>query len=123
MPNESPAKVAFNYIKSNSFRVAHVDGAIGHVTPAGLIFAGLYSERTAIPQVMVHQITEAGQVGAESASERLGKEGIVREVEVGAMMSLETATALVTWLQSQIELIQKLRESAKVNEVKDARLH
>lgn len=121
MNDETPSLIPFNYIKSNSFRVLHVDGAIGSITPAGLIFVSLYSERNAIPQIMVHEITESGQVGIEHQEERVGKKGIVREVEVGAMMSVETATALVAWLQERINLVQKLRKTA--GEAQNAPLH
>ena len=82
MPSEMPTVVPFHYIKSNFFRVFHTDGAVGNVTPSGLIFIGFYSERGAIPQIMVHDITEAGQVGAERQDERVGKKGVVREVEI-----------------------------------------
>ena len=114
MPDETPPTVQFHYIKSNLFRVVHTDGAIGNITPGGLIFVGFYSERAAIPQVMFHDITEGGQVGAERQEERITKKGIVREIELGAMMSVETATSLITWLQEKIDLVQKLRKTAEL---------
>ena len=110
MADDTPPVVQFHYIKSNLFRVVHTDGAVGNLTPAGLIFVGLYSERAAIPQIMVHDITEAGQVGSEHVEERITRKGIVREVEFGAIMSAEVAKSLVTWLQEKIDLIQKLRK-------------
>lgn len=119
MPNEMPTVVPFHYIKSNFFRVLHTDGIIGSVTPSGLIFLGLYSERSAIPQVMVHEIMETGQVGAERQDERQGKKGVVREVEIGATMSVETATSIIGWLQEKVDLIQKLRKTADSEKAKD----
>ncbi|MGH9774457.1 MAG: hypothetical protein ACRD50_05855 [Candidatus Acidiferrales bacterium] len=112
MPDETPNVVPFHYIKSNFFRVVHVDGAIGGPTPSGLIFVSMYSERGAIPQIMVHEITEMGQVGPEHLDERISKKGIVREIEIGAMMHVETAKVLVKWLQEKIELVQKLKSTA-----------
>jgi hypothetical protein len=123
MPDDTPIVVSFHYIKSNFFRVLHTDGAVGSVTPSGLIFVALYSERSAIPQIMVHEITEKGQVGIEHQEERVGKKGIVREVEIGATMSVETATSLVTWLQEKIDLIQKLRKTAELGKANDASVH
>jgi hypothetical protein len=120
MPQDSPKSVEFHYIKSNLFRVLHVDGALGSVTPSGLIFVGFYNERAAIPQIMVHEITDAGQVGTERAEERVGKKGVVREVEVGAVMSLDTAKSFVTWLQDKIDLVQKLKQVSTEEKVKDA---
>jgi hypothetical protein len=114
MSEEMPTSVPFHYIKSSSFRVIHTDGAVGNVTPSGLIFVGFYSERAAIPQMMVHDITEAGQVGSERTDERISKKGIVREVEVGATMSVEVAQKVVEWLQERIDLVQKLRKTAEL---------
>ncbi len=119
MPDEMPTVVPFHYIKSGFFRVLHTDGIIGSVTPNGLIFLGLYSERAAIPQTMVHEITESGRVGAEHPDERVGKKGIVREVEVGATMSVETATSVIAWLQEKVDLIQKMRRTADSGKVAD----
>ncbi len=115
--------VSFHYIKSGQFRVAHVDGAIGNLTPGGLIFVALYSERAAIPQMMVHEITEGGEIGPEHQEERLGKKGIVREIEMGAVMSVETANAFIRWLQQQVGLLEKLRKSAEQERGQDAPLH
>jgi hypothetical protein len=116
MSEDMPTSVPFHYIKSNLFRVIHTDGAVGNIAPSGLIFVGLYSERSAIPQIMVHDLTEAGQVGPERTSERVGKTGIVREVEVGATMSVETAISFVAWLQEKIDLLQKIRKTAQEQE-------
>jgi hypothetical protein len=103
--------------------VLHADGAMGNVTPSGLIFVGLYSERGVIPQMMVHDITEGGQIGLEHRDERVTKKGVTREVEVGAMMSIETAASLVRWLQEKIELVEKLKNTAELKKDQDAPLH
>lgn len=114
MSDQTPNAVPFHYIKSNFFHVSHTDGAIGNITPAGLIFVSFYSERAAIPQTMVHEITETGQVGSERLEERVSKKGIVRELEIGTIMSPETAQFLVTWLQEQISLIKQMRDTEKL---------
>ncbi|MGC2246711.1 MAG: hypothetical protein WA609_08915 [Terriglobales bacterium] len=120
MSEEMPSSVPFHYIKSGLFRVIHTDGAIGNVTPSGLIFVGLFSERAVIPQIMVHDVTDGGQVGPERMSERVGKSGVVREVEVGATMSVETATTLIAWLQEKIDIIHKLRKTAELGKTNAA---
>jgi hypothetical protein len=117
MTEDTPTTVPFHYIKSNFFRVVHTDGAIGSVSPAGLIFVSLYSERVAIPQTMVHEITESGQVGLEHTEERVSKNGIVREIEFGALMSADTAAHLVSWLQEKIELLRKMQAAADAAKV------
>jgi hypothetical protein len=119
MPDEMPTVVPFHYIKSHLFRVTHADGVVGNITPAGLIFIGLYSERSPIPQMMVHEITDAGQVGPERLDERVTKNGVVREVEIGAMMSAEVATSFIAWLQDKIDIVHKLRKNAEMEKTQD----
>ena len=120
MTDDTPITVPFHYIKSNQFRVLHADGAIGSLTPSGLIYVGFYSERAAMPQMQVHEITESGQIGPEHPEERVSKKGIVREIEVGTIMSAETAAFLVSWLQERIDLVNKLKKTAELDKVPNA---
>jgi hypothetical protein len=92
--------VAVHYIKSTDFRVIHVDGAIGSITPRGLIHAGLFSERMPIPQLQVHNIEQDGSLSPPTGQET--KPGIVREVEVGLLLDRAAAESLRIWLGQQI---------------------
>ena len=105
-------QIRFHYIKSNSYRVVHVDGAHGGVTPQGAIFASVYSERLPIPESIVHRITDDGRLGDEITSERRTKDGVVREVEVGLEMNLQTAERLHEWLAKRIETLKELEKDA-----------
>ena len=93
-------RVRFFYIKSNFFRVVHMDGAIGGLTPRGLIHCAVYNERAAIPQVTEHPIDD-NRLGPEEAVE--GKKGLVREVEVDLLMTRPVAEELRDWLTARIE--------------------
>ena len=100
----------FHYIKANQFRVIHVDGAHGGITPSGNIQMAFFSDRQPIPQIVVHHVDQDGNVSAEEiASERVSKTGIVREVEVEAIMSLASAKVLVKWLADKISTLEKIR--------------
>lgn len=93
-----------HFIKSQYFRVVHADGAWGGMTNAGFINMTLYSERPAIPQRIVHELAPLDnarfRLGGEL--ERIGKEGVIRELEVSVMLTKEAATALVEWLGKQL---------------------
>ena len=102
--------VPFSYIKSNDFRVIHVDGAIGSLTPRGLIYAALYSERMPIPRLMTHPIGPDGNL--MPASEQEVRPGVVREVEVSLMLDRNAAEALRTWLGDQIAELDRAFERA-----------
>src|SRR4051794_33894026 len=94
-----PSSVKFHYIKSNLFRVIHSEGAIGGLTPHREIFVSLFNERSALPKLIEFSLSPEGRIGGEISRE--GKEGIVREVEIGIIMSADSAKQLAHFLLSQ----------------------
>lgn len=115
------AVIAFDYIKSNSFRVLHVDGAHGGPHRDGLVL-NLYSERKPIPKTTVHPITQlpdqekAYSIGDELVEKRKELPALVREVEACVIMNRATAESIAKFIieQLQIELPgQELLKDAK----------
>jgi hypothetical protein len=102
--NLPPSAVKFHYIKGNFFRVIHADGAIGGITSGRGIFLSIFSERGAIPQVVEQAINPDGSLGSEISRE--GKEGLVREIEVGVMLNERTAKDIAEWLLKQAEILK-----------------
>jgi hypothetical protein len=100
---EENQKVAFDYIKSQQFRVIHVDGAIGGVTPSGLLHFALYSERPAIPRRIVHRVDGSGRLGAGIDELMESRQSIVREMDVDVIATIEVAVSLRDWLTQKIE--------------------
>src|SRR5215218_251428 len=90
-------KLQFHFIKSNAFRVVHVDGVWGGITPQLNIQMALFNERRPIPQSIVQEIQPDLSI-TEITSERVERLGLVREVEIEAVLSVETARSLITWL-------------------------
>jgi len=103
--NLPPSAVKFHYIKGHAFRVIHADGVIGGITPNRGIFLSLFSERAAIPKMIELAVNADGSLGEETSRE--GKEGIVREVEVGIMLSRQTAKDVATWLLKQAQILEE----------------
>jgi len=95
-------RVAFDYIKSEHFRVIRADGAIGGVTPNGTIHMAFYSERLAIPRRVVYELGSNGRLGKEIESEKVSRDSIVREMDVDLFINLDTAIALHEWLGHRI---------------------
>src|SRR5688572_26580087 len=87
--------VQFDYIKGSLFRVIHVDGVHGGLRPDGqTIHMALFNERNAIPQREEFNVTN-GRLG--EPLKREGRESVVRELEVDAIMDLGAARALRDW--------------------------
>jgi hypothetical protein len=105
-----PTTVAFEYIKSTDFRTVWADGAIGGVTPSGLIHFAVYSERPPLPRRQEFQVTDDGEVGprlgTEIAEKRISRDAIVREMPVDIMVSVNVAESLAQWLLQQVEAIK-----------------
>jgi hypothetical protein len=97
-------RLRFHYIKSNFFRVVHMDGALGGLTPRGYIHCAIYNERAAVPLVTEYKLVDDVLSGEEPIE---GKVGMVRELEVDLMMSRPVAEELRNWLTDRIKEYDK----------------
>ncbi len=104
--SQSAKKVRFNYVKSNLFRVIHTDGAIAAWNPNGNITINLYSQRFSIPEEVIFDLDDEGRLLGEGVEIDREEESIdttiIREIDMLAVMSLETAEELVVQLQNII---------------------
>lgn len=97
-------RIRFDFIKSNFFRVIHVEGIFGGNSPRGLINMAVFNERWPIPKQITHEYTE-GRSGKEI--ERVARDAIVREVEAQLVMNVQTAKSICKWLQDKINNIEE----------------
>lgn len=98
----SGATVAFDYIKSQAFRVIRADGAIGGITPNGHIHMALFSERQAIPRRIVTKVNPDGTLGDQVPEQTESRNSIVREMDVDVIMTVDAAELLRDWLIQRI---------------------
>ena|SRR5436190_23367808 len=115
MATEPDRKFKFHFVKSNFYRVIHVDGAWGGMSPKGNIQISVFNERTPIPREVTHEMIAEGDhysLGKEVASERVGKDGVVREVEADLVLSIDTAEGLYHWLGNKLKEIKALKGDA-----------
>ena len=101
--DQSEAKICFHWIKNPGFRSIHISGAHGGITPQGLINVSFYTERLPIPTQTYHNIVEGNKLTEEIRSERVSKEGIIREIEFSSLMTLETAESIAEWLNKKVK--------------------
>jgi hypothetical protein len=112
-------KVRYDYIKSNYFRVIHVDGIFGGNTPRpGIIQMAVWNERWPIPKQTSYEIIpepkmEAGKIGKEIFEERVQRSAVGREVEVQLIMNIETAKTMQEWLGKHIKEYERMKEKVK----------
>ncbi|MBU0514870.1 MAG: hypothetical protein KJ621_08870 [Proteobacteria bacterium] len=95
-------EIRFDYIKSNHFRVIHVDGIFGGIRPdSDSIFMGVWNERWPIPKQVVFEFDRSSGMGPEKY--RLGRDSVIREMEVGLVMNMKMAKSFKVWLEDKIE--------------------
>jgi hypothetical protein len=106
MTDERPNTVDINYIKSSRFIEISCDGAIGGPTPKGKLWLAFYTERLPLPRVVRHEL-KVGPDGVEPDPDKAvlmdGREGVVRNVEVGVYLTAQTAADLRDWLNEQLK--------------------
>lgn len=109
--NTKVDKLTFHYLKTGAYRPLHVDGAVGAITPQGLISMSLYSEHIPIPQSVTHAVTEEGVLGAEISEARRAKEGVIRDVEATLLLSETVARSIQKWLEERLDELERLRRA------------
>lgn len=104
LPPPAAGTIRFFYEKGKYFRVVHVDGVIGGLTPTRDIFVSIYSQRVALPQTIDQKISPDGKLGA--VIDKSGKDGIFREMEIGLVMSPEVANQIAEFLTQHAQAAQ-----------------
>jgi hypothetical protein len=113
--------VQVTYEKSPAFRTIHVDGVFGGSTPRGMIQMAMFNERSPIPQTTEHRLIDGSLFGAEIMSRRVGKQGLFREIEVNAVLDLDSAKIVHSWLAEHIARLEAaLAANPNVGRVSDA---
>ncbi len=87
----------------------YANGVIGGPTVRNEIVINFFIERNPLPYETVHELNENGDIGAVIKAAPDDKEDIVmlRKIDTGVIMTLQTAKELHLWLGKQIELIEQ----------------
>ena len=89
-------KVKIKYVKSHDFKTSLSTGIYGGLTSNGMINANFFTDRAIIP---THQTIEIDESGRQQGSPEDIKDGdLVREVQFGTLMDINTTKLIVSWL-------------------------
>lgn len=98
---EAPT-IDFYYRRSTHYRAVRADGVTGGFSPHNEIQMSFYTDYAPIPSFESNEVIDGNRVGKLVA--QIQDQGIVREVEFTAIMTLPMAEAFVQWLQTRIQL-------------------
>lgn len=105
----STPTIDVHYLKSDIYREASCDGAVGGQTPTNKLWIGFYSERLPIPRVVRHQLQRTDKEGEFQIDPNAppvpveARTGIVRNLEFGLYLTPKAAATLHEWLGAQLE--------------------
>ena len=108
---ETQRKIDFHYLKPPDYRTFHADGVIGGVTPSGGLSISFYVERLPIPQTITNTVAVDGKLMEEAS--RTTKNGVIRELDCGIILTYEASKALQDWLSTNIQLLEAKLEQKK----------
>lgn len=104
----TPSEIYFTYQHADDYRIVYATGAWGGLTPQGTIKFDLYNEYVAPPIHERRSVNIDGSLGDQIELERLneGEAGrainMVREMQIGAVMSPNDAEHLANWLLEKV---------------------
>lgn len=99
--------VTFHLIKSPNFESRRVDGAIGTLAPNGKVSLSFFVERGPIPKTVTHEIEEDGTLGP--VKKKTGKEGVVREIQSGILLDIESLRDLCEQLTAMLTKFEEAK--------------
>ena len=97
--------IRIKYVKSYDFKTSLATGVYGGLTSNGMINANFFTDRVILP---THQSLEIDDEGHPKGSPKDDKDGdLVREVQFGTLMDINTAKIINEWLNTKIDEFEK----------------
>lgn len=103
-------KIVFRYEKKADYKVIYANGIHGGISPRGEFKFDLFTEYSKFPDEVIHSKVPDG-IGPEI--DRNPKNlPIIREAQVGIIMSVESAKSIARWIMQHINDYEKLHREA-----------
>ena len=100
-------QIKFKYKFPEDYNPVYINGAHGGINSQGEIIANFYFERIPVPKALTHMINDNGSLGETTDYEPIDLgTSLVRYIQNGVVMNIETAKQLRDWLTNQIEQAQ-----------------
>lgn len=105
--------IKYKYIFKDDYNPRYANGAYGGLTSRGEISVNFFYERPALPKEQIHAI-ENGKIGELISNDPDDNAAtLVRVIESGVILNIQTAKQVVDWLQAKISIIEKLKKQDK----------
>ena len=99
-------QLPIHFVKSSQFRVVHASGVWYTGDAQQNLHMTFFNERAPIPKKVVLNVNEKGMIVSEDMSQRESKEGVIREMEIDVIFSLQAALEFYKTLGENLKVIQ-----------------
>jgi hypothetical protein len=113
---EVQIQLPIHFIKSTQFRVIHANGVWFGGDMQQNLHLTFFNERNPIPRKLVLNVNSKGIILGEDIIKRDTKEGVVREMEIDVVLSLQAAMELHKSLGENLKAFQKMKSGKHKNE-------
>jgi hypothetical protein len=113
---EVQIQLPIHFIKSTQFRVIHANGVWFGGDMQQNLHLTFFNERNPIPRKLVLNVNSKGIILGEDITKRDTKEGVVREMEIDVVLSLQAAMELHKSLGENLKAFQKMKSGKHKNE-------
>jgi hypothetical protein len=104
-------QVPIHFVKSSHFRVVYASGVWYGGDSQQNLHLTFFNERPPIPKKLVFNLSEQGMIVSEDAAQRESKEGIVREIEIDVVLSVQAAVEFHKTLGENLKAIQSIHKN------------
>ncbi len=104
-------KIKFNYVFDKTYNPHFIIGVHGSINPNNLIVMNFFNERIPLPNSTTYELSESGEIKKETAvNSPVSEENtidIIRFIETGITLDINSAKQIRDWLSDQIEILDK----------------
>ena len=104
-------EMKFKYILPKEYTPNYANGAYGGINPKGEIVINFFVELSAVPQTQIYEIDKKGLLGKKLKTEPENNHDVIlRQVNSGVIMNIDTAKKIRDWFDNQIKNFEKLNK-------------
>ena len=104
---EGQRDIVFRYVRGEGYRKVAANGAHGGVTGRGDFQMDLFVEHGEMPNELIHSVTPDGL--GPVVSQDPERPAVIREAQVGVVMSRDQARSLAHWILERLRLAEEAR--------------
>jgi len=106
-----PKEIEFSLLEDSNYRIVPANGMWCGITTKGDFRMDFFVESREMPESVKHRVNPEGTLGAVISQKTRGV--IVRELQVGVLVSIENAESIANFIKDRIAEFRKLQQQLK----------